>query len=91
MSAWLHNIDYYYTILLQENAQLLKCLSSRKVVSRSMLELVYVLYGLSGAKVHSLLLLRVHEPASADNYNFRLLFVLGQLLMWLDHLHWNPS
>ena len=33
--------------------------SSRKVVTRSMSELVYVMYGLSGAKVPSLLLLNI--------------------------------
>ena len=37
----------------------MKCLSSRKVVTRSMSELVYVLYGLSGAKVPSLSLLSI--------------------------------
>ena len=38
-----------------------KCLSSRKVVTRSMSELVYVLYGLSDleAEVPSLLLLNI--------------------------------
>ena len=43
---------------------LVKCLSSRKVVARS---IVCVLYDLSGAEVPSLLLLHVHKPTSADN------------------------
>ena len=41
------------------NFVLVKRQSSRKVVTRSMSELVYVLYGLSGAEVPSLLLLNI--------------------------------
>ena len=46
---------------LMHNFVLVKHLSSRKVVTRSISELVYVLilYGLSGAEVPSLLLLNI--------------------------------
>ena len=54
----------------------MKCLSFRKVVTRSMSELVYVLYGLSGAEVPSLLLLNIQTCTCLVHFHFKCRTVL---------------